>query len=129
MFFYLPIAVSPLDPGPVFALLMVGTVLLTVWAGVLEILPGVHNIIAVVHSVIIQTLWLVMYWTAAPLVCLVRESERLDGVAILLLIFVKAVYLVDSYLMDVIKIIKNINMMKEWTKLEEHILQYETLLL
>ena len=30
MFFYSPIAVSPLDPGPVFALLMVGTVLLTV---------------------------------------------------------------------------------------------------
>ena len=69
-----------------------------------------------------------MYWAAAPLVCLVRESERFDGVGILLF-FVKAVYLVDSYLMDVIKIIKNINMMKEWTKLEEHILQYETLLL
>ena len=111
MFFYLPIAVSPLDPGPVFALLMVGTVLLTVWAGVLEILPGVHNIIAIVHSVIIQTLWLVMYWTAAPLVCLVRESERME--------LESNLFGFDSYpyLMDDIKIIKNINMMKGWTQL------------
>ena len=53
---------------------MARTVLLTVGAGVLEILPGVHNIVAVVNSVIIQTAWL----AAAPLICLVRESERME---------------------------------------------------
>ena len=57
---------------------MARTVLLTVGAGVLEILPGVHNIVAVVNSVVIQTAWLAMRWAAASLVCLVRESERME---------------------------------------------------
>ena len=100
---------SPLDPWPVFALLVARTVLLTVGAGVLEILPGVHNIVAIVNSVIIQTPWLALYWT--PLICLVRESERMELESY-------SLYLVHSYLMDDIKIIKNINIMKGWTKLE-----------